>query len=53
MLVIKAASDEKDLHPKMLIIQQYIEEQIVRYEQLARSMEDDRVADWKALIIFF
>ncbi len=49
MLVIKAASDEKDLHPKMPIIQQYIEEQIVRYEQLAKSMEDDRVADWKAL----
>ncbi len=49
MLVIKAASDEKNLNPKLPMIQQYIEQELVRYEQLSKTMEDDRIADWKML----
>ena len=49
MLVMKAASDEKDLNPKLPMIQQYIEEELVRYEKLSKAMEDDRGADWEVL----
>lgn len=49
MLAIKAKSDEKDLNPRMPVIQKYIESEIARYEQLAKSMEDDRKSDWKVL----
>lgn len=49
MLAIKAKSDEKDLNPRMPVIQRYIESEIARYEQLIKSMEDDRKSDWKVL----
>lgn len=49
MLEIKAESDEKELNPRMPVIQKYIEDELVRYEQISKSMADDRVADWTAL----
>lgn len=49
MLMIKAQSDEKDLKPKMPVIQKYIEDEIARYGQLSKCMEDDRTADWDML----
>lgn len=49
MLEIKAKSDEKDLNPRMPIIQKYIEDEIARYELIAKEMNDDRLADWAAL----
>lgn len=49
MLVVKAKSDEKDRNPKMPVIHKYIEEEIVRYEQLSKEISDDRTPDWEAL----
>ena len=49
MLKIKANSDEKDLKPRMPVIHQYIQEEIGRYEQISKEMEDDRSGDWSAL----
>lgn len=49
MLMIKAESDEKDLKPKMSVIQEYIEKEIDRYGQLSKAMADDRNPDWAAL----
>lgn len=49
MLEIKAGSDEKELRPRMPIIQKYIADEIVKYEQISKSLPDDRVADWTAL----
>lgn len=49
MLRVKAQSDEKDLNPKLPVIQKYIEDEIVRYEQLSKSMEDDRTPEWGIL----
>lgn len=49
MLMIKAESDEKDLKPKMSVIQEYIEKEIDRYGQLSKAMADDRNPDWTAL----
>lgn len=49
MLMIKAESDEKDLKPKMPVIQEYIEKEIDRYGQLSKAMADDRNPDWTAL----
>ena len=49
LLKIKAKSDEKDLNPKMPVIQKYIEDEIIRYEQLLKSMQDDRINDWTML----
>jgi len=37
------------LNPRMPVIQKYIESEIARYEQLTKSMEDDRKSDWKVL----
>ncbi len=49
MLAIKGRSDEKDLNPVMPVIQKHIEDEIERYGQLAKTMEDDRTEDWTAL----
>lgn len=49
MLMIKTESDEKDLKPKMPVIQEYIEKEIDRYGQLSKAMADDRNPDWTAL----
>lgn len=49
MLLVKANSDEKDLNPKMLVIQKYIEDQIAWYEELSKNIEDDRTRDWEML----
>lgn len=49
MLTIKANSDEKDLNPRMPVIHNYIQEEIRRYEQISKEMEDDRLGDWSAL----
>lgn len=49
MLLIKANSDEKDLNPRMPVIQKYIEDEIVRYDEMSKNMEDDRTKDWDVL----
>lgn len=49
MLAIKIKSDEKDMNPKMPAIQKYIEDEIVKYEQISKNMEDDRNPDWEVL----
>lgn len=49
MLARKAKSDEKEVNPKMPVIQSFIEEKIARYGQLSKSMADDRTPDWEAL----
>lgn len=49
MLKIKANSDEKDLNPRMPVIHNYIQDEIKRYEQISKEMEDDRSGDWSAL----
>lgn len=49
MLTIKANSYEKDLNPRMPVIHNYIQEEIKRYEQISKEMEDDRSGDWSAL----
>lgn len=49
MLVRKAASDEKDLNPKMPAIQRFIENEIVRYGKISKEMADDRNVDWEVL----
>ncbi len=33
----------------MPVIRKYIEDEIVRYRQLSKDMEDDRTADWEEL----
>ena len=49
MLLVKAESDEKALNPKLPIIQSYIENEIIRYQQISRNMADDRMAEWETL----
>lgn len=49
MLDIKSRSDEKDLNPQLPVIKSYIENEINRYEQLIKTMDDDRTADWETL----
>ena len=49
MLDIKSRSDEKDLNPQLPVIKSYIEKEINRYEQLIKTMDDDRTADWETL----
>lgn len=49
MLEIKAQSDEKVLNPHIPVIRKYIEDEIVRYEQISKEMTDDRKLDWESL----
>lgn len=49
MLRVKAQSDEKELNPKLPVIHKYIEDEIARYEQVSKSMEDDRTPEWGIL----
>ena len=49
MFEIKTKSDEIDLNPKMPVIQKFIEDEIVRYEQVVKDMPDDRNSDWETL----
>ncbi len=49
MLRIKADSDEKALHPKLPVIQKYIEEKTEEFGEISKSMKDDRNPDWTAL----
>lgn len=49
MLLIKSKSDEKALNPKLPVIQGYIEDKIIRYQQLSRNMADDRIEEWEPL----
>ena len=49
MLDIKSRSDEKNLNPQLPVIKSYIENEINRYEQLIKTMDDDRTADWETL----
>lgn len=49
----KAKSAEKDLNPKLSAIQMYIENEIVRYGQISKNMDDDRTSDWEALNVAF
>lgn len=53
MLKIKAVSDEKALHPQMPVIRKYIEDEIARYGQLSKEMEDDRMQEWETLDAVF
>lgn len=50
---IKSRSDENDLNPQLPVIKSYIENEINRYEQLIKTMDDDRIADWETLNILF
>lgn len=38
--------EEKDLNPRMPEIQKYIQDEIIRYEQISKGMVDDRKVDW-------
>lgn len=49
MLLIKAKSDEKALNQKLPVIQSYIEDKIIRYQQISKNMADDRLAEWDTL----
>lgn len=49
MLIIKAQSDEKELNPKLPVIQEFIEDMLLRYGQIAEEMVDDRIADWNVI----
>ncbi len=49
MLIIKAQSDEKELSPKLPVIQEFIEDMLLRYGQIAEEMVDDRIADWNVI----
>ncbi|MBD5545346.1 MAG: hypothetical protein HDR01_14195 [Lachnospiraceae bacterium] len=49
MLGRKAKSDEKAMNPKIPAIQKYIEDEIARYRQISKDMEDDRIGDWDGL----
>ena len=46
MLVKKAKSDEKDMHPRLPVIQRFIEDELARYGRIAKDMADDRTPDW-------
>lgn len=49
LLIVKSKSRERDLNPRLPVIQKYVEDEIIRYEQLLMSMQDDRIADWAML----
>lgn len=49
MLLIKAKSDEKALNQKLPVIQSYIEDKIIRYQQISKNMADDRIEEWEPL----
>lgn len=49
MLVIKEKSNEGDKNPRIPVIQDYIESALERYGEISKSMEDDRMKDWKVL----
>lgn len=53
MLDIKAGSGEKELHPRMPVIQRYIEEELQRLSTRLASMEDDKTEDWQPLDTIF
>lgn len=49
MLEIKEKSIEGEQNPRLPVIHRYIEENIVRYERIAKEMADDRKAEWEPL----
>lgn len=49
MLAIKAKSGEKDTNPQISVIQAYIENELIRYEQISKDASDDRTPDWTTL----
>ncbi|MBD5474030.1 MAG: hypothetical protein HDR20_14405 [Lachnospiraceae bacterium] len=49
MLEIKARDGEQDANPRMPVIHKFIEDEIVRYEQISKDMADDRNSDWEIL----
>lgn len=49
MLEIKAREGEQEANPQMPVIQKFIEDEIAKYEQISKDMEDDRNPDWEVL----
>ncbi len=49
MLLVKTQARERALHPKLPLIQQFIEESIIQYGQLSKLLPDDRNPDWAVL----
>lgn len=49
MLLVKTQARECALHPKLPLIQQFIEESIIQYGQLSKLLPDDRNSDWAVL----
>ncbi len=49
MLRLKALDGEKQVRPQLPALQRYIEEEIARYEQLVKTMAEDRNPDWELL----
>ena len=49
MLAKKAESDERDMNPRIPVIQRFIEDEIARYGQISKEMADDRNPGWEAL----
>lgn len=53
LLEVKVHTREKELHPHMPLILNFIEEEIIRQKQLADHMEDDRRGEWGTLNAIF
>ena len=49
LLAKKVQMSEADKAPKIMEVNQYIEDQLTHYKNLADSMPDDRNPDWEAL----
>lgn len=49
MLAVKAVSDEGVLHPQIPAIRKFIEEEILRYGEMLKTMPDDRRPEWEPL----
>jgi|GEM_PF-2321111 len=49
LLAKKVQMSEADKAPKIMEVNQYIEDQLTQYKNLADSMPDDRNPDWEAL----
>lgn len=49
MLEIKGKCDEKALSPRLPVIHNYIEGELIRYEQILKNKDDDRIDSWESL----
>ena len=53
LLEVKVQTQEKELHPQMPEILDFIRDEIGRQKQMADDMEDDRRAEWEPLNTLF